>query len=135
MGRKIELIKHVNAFEEQIAEVDLEDVKSLAKLALELTPDAEVTEILGHVSALGEYFRQNQEHQLIDVYKTIVASQYGNQLLCETTQITAILQEEHPSRIRYDRCVENYSKILEANRMMVERKRQELESIKKSDKR
>ena len=129
MSNKIEVVGYNNE-QEEIREVELDDIKKLAKLAVSLESVPSESEVFGHVEALYYYFESNKNHELIDCYNALNSSKCGKTILCAVTELAFIMSKEEASRIRFDQGVMKFNKALEDNKISVENKKEELKNNK-----
>lgn len=100
--------------------VKVDDVNALARLSLTLTPEVEVTEAFGYASALGTYFRENDD-ELKESYSKLTSDSTGNEFLCTTIALSLFEKSFRENGIsddmmeRYNRIVDNYQKQLKVN--------------------
>ncbi len=108
------------SYVEELQRVSIRDINMLALKAISLKPEKEVTEALGHASALSIYYYYNND-DLKDSYKKLISNIKGNSFLCSTINLFLL---ENSFRINgideadieiYNKVVSDYNRQLDFN--------------------
>lgn len=131
---KPEYYPDVNSSDNELYEISIDDINSLALFATTLEPVPEVTEANGYAGALDEYYKKNTDSHS-DCYRKLVTSDFGRIFLNTNIQLILIEKRLRTSGLNenslqaYERCINNYRYQIDFNHTMYMNDTNDLDDI------